>query len=91
LFEGLGNVLIESQAAGLPVVASADAIPKDTKITEIIEYVYLNDDISIWVDKCLKYLNFKRTDLSDIVKNKNYDAKTQAKRLQKKYEKIVLE
>lgn len=44
--EGLGMVAIEAQAAGLPVIAS-QAVPKETAVTTLIQYLSL--DVSLWL------------------------------------------
>lgn len=46
IFEGLGIVLIEAQAAGLPCIAS-DAVPKEANCGTVY-YVSLNDDKPVW-------------------------------------------
>lgn len=47
-FEGLGIVLIEAQCSGLPCVASADVIPQDAKITDLVEFIKLDDGSTEW-------------------------------------------
>lgn len=88
LFEGLGNVLIESQAAGLPVIASATGIPKETCITDIIQYVS-TDDVTEWIAQILRWSKIQRTDKSDEVIKANFDVKEQGKNLQLIYEELL--
>ena len=47
-WEGFGNVLIEAQSMGLPCIVS-DAVPKDTRITNNVYVVGLNDPIDNWI------------------------------------------
>lgn len=47
LFEGLGIVAIEAQAAGLPTICS-DQVPKQAAVTELCSYVSVND-LDGWV------------------------------------------
>lgn len=47
LFEGLGIVAIEAQAAGLPVFCS-EAIPKEAYVTEQIHQVSLGKGAEVW-------------------------------------------
>lgn len=51
--EGFGLVAIEAQANNLPVVAS-DTIPEETRATNLIKYLSLNDNVSDWCDSILK-------------------------------------
>lgn len=54
--EGFGLVAIEAQANNLPVVAS-DTIPEETRASELIQYLSLVDDTSIWTKKIMKSIN----------------------------------
>jgi len=53
LYEGLGIVLIEAQAAGLKCVVS-DRVPKDAIITSKIAMLSLDDHIDIWCNEILR-------------------------------------
>lgn len=54
LFEGLGIVAVEAQAAGLPVVCS-DVIPDEVTITTLVERLSLKESVEVWRDSLLKY------------------------------------
>lgn len=53
LYEGLGIVLIEAQISGLPCIVS-DVIPIESKVSDLITYLNLNDDNSTWTKKFKK-------------------------------------
>lgn len=50
-FEGLGLVLVEALSAALPCLA-ADTIPRETRLTDRIKYLSLNNP-SLWADEIL--------------------------------------
>ncbi len=56
-YEGLGLVAVEAQCAGLPVIAST-AVPEESRVTDRIHYLPLNDTGS-WVDairrECMQF------------------------------------
>lgn len=82
LYEGLGMVLIEAQAAGLPCICS-NRVPVETKVTQNIEYVDIDEPVSKWA---LKINNIEKTDrksediYNDIKKN-GYDINTETNKL----------
>ncbi len=53
-YEGLGIVLIEAQANGLPCIISADVIPDESDMKcGMVTRVSLNEDSSVWAQTCL--------------------------------------
>ena len=84
LFEGLGIVAIEAQAAGLPCIV-ADTIPQEAFVTDIIESLSLKVSPEIWANKILDYKNHKRRNTYHEIVNKGYDIKETVKWLEKFY------
>ena len=59
-YEGLGIVLIEAQAAGLKCFTSKNKVPKETNITNLINYVSLYKSNKYWSDLILSLKKYKR-------------------------------
>lgn len=90
LYEGLGIVAIEAQAAGLPTIVS-EHIPEEAYVTDLIEKEYLRSSPNIWAKKILKFAQgIERADTSKIIKEKGYDIKETAAMMQDFYIKIGL-
>ena len=82
-FEGLGIVLIEAQCSGLPCVASADVIPTDAKVTDLLRFVPLGDPAQ-WADAAVA-ASGRRVDRAAchaVLKASNYNVETEAGRLE---------
>ena len=84
LFEGLPLVGIEIQAAGLPSVI-ANTVTDEIKVTEIVEFMSLEEQPIDWAKKILSYRNFERTDMFGEILRSGYDEKIAAKELQNHY------
>jgi glycosyltransferase involved in cell wall biosynthesis len=92
-YEGLGLVLIEAQAAGLPCIFS-DAVPNEAEvITELTERLSLRDGARNWAKTVLKNANtklFKETETAlDIIKKTDFNIVISAQKLLDLYEKSV--
>ena len=83
VWEGLGIVAIESQAAGLPTLCS-DQVPIEAKVTDLCEFISLNNT-SLWVDSIIKCKGKKRLNTLDSIKNNGYDIHDNAEWLQDFY------
>lgn len=84
LYEGLGIVLIEAQAAGLKCIISEN-IPKDGVLTNDVTSISLNQSPAVWANEILKYQEYKRANNKEIIKKVNYDIKNNAKTLEHFY------
>ena len=84
LYEGLGIVLIEAQAAGLPCVVS-DTIPREAYLTDLITAEKLSSSVEKWAEKILKKRDFPRTDRRDEIAAHGFDITTEVVKLQEFY------
>ena len=89
LHEGLGIVLIEAQATGIPCVFT-DTVPKEANIlTNNNKILSLKDAPSIWADAIIDSKNNKILSTKEQIKKAGYDIKIEAKKLEKIYKEIV--
>lgn len=84
LYEGLGMVLIEAQISGLPCLVSSE-VPKDAKITNVLEFLNLNDNIDTWVNKAIDLSRIKRKQYLDKVNKAGYNIEIESKKLEEEY------
>jgi len=85
-FEGLGIVLVEAQASGLPCITSADVVPQEAKVCELIHYVPLSQSTEIWARTIFfEYTNnkFERIYGYDSIVPSNYNILHEAIHLEK--------
>lgn len=57
LYEGLGLVLIEAQATGMHCFASKGVVPKEAKVSDLLDYISIESDAKEWasqISKCNK-------------------------------------
>ena len=85
LYEGLGMVAIEAQAAGLPTIVS-DSIPEEAFITNLIKKINLSLSEEKWAEEILKYSSKgERNNMYEEICNKGYDINNTAKWLESFY------
>ena len=85
LYEGLGIVLIEAQASGLPCVVSS-TIPEEAILDKKnISIIMLEDSIDIWVNNIAKYSETSRKNNCHLLRKAGYDIKYAAKWLEEFY------
>ena len=85
LYEGLGVVLIEAQASGLPCIISKN-IPNEACISDLVEKVDITtSDLQRWCNIILNKKKYKRRDMKDVLYQSGYDVNLEIDRLQKFY------
>lgn len=84
LYEGLGIVLVEAQAAGLPCIIS-NTVPNDGIVTSNVTKINLNTNTKEWADKINNNRNFSRKNTFEEIKRNKFDIELNTKWLQKYY------
>lgn len=86
-YEGLGIVLVEAQCSGLPVFASADVIPTDAKVSDLLTFIPLNNNEDCWeatIEECVGNRRVRKSPVEEIRKA-GYDIRKEAKALEQYY------
>ena len=84
--EGLGLVLIEAQAAGLPCYTSEKVVPKEAKVSNLLTYISLEDGPKMWAEQIDKtWKKFKRETPEDAIAERGYSIVETAKQLERYY------
>lgn len=89
LFEGLGLVVIEAQAAGLSSIIS-DTVPNEAMITTLTHKMQLSANAEEWATEVLKYAEIReRKNMYETICNSGYDISANVKWLESYYSKLV--
>lgn len=92
LYEGLGIVLIEAQASGLPCMTSAKVVPIEAKVTDQLVYFSLDKTAKGWATEVLNHANeHVRQDRYQDILDKKYDINQIAKWLENFYLEVKFE
>ena len=84
VYEGLGIVLVEAQANGLPILA-ANTIPSEVKLTDNMKFLPI-DNVEVWCKEIENNnLLIRNNENYDIVLKSGYDIKDVSKFLQDTY------
>ena len=81
LHEGLPFALVEAQAAGVPCVVS-DTVSIEAKLTDLIHFLSLQDDVKIWAEKILEYREYQKVSKAEQLEEKGYSLETMKKNIQ---------
>ena len=85
-FEGLGIVLIEAQATGLKCFTSDKVVPAEAKVTDLLEFISLEESAKSWADEILRYKSgYVRKDTTQQIIDAGFEIKSAAKWLQEFY------
>lgn len=86
IYEGLGIVAIEAQAAGIPIVCS-DGLPDESNISPLFIKKSLDDTSKDWAKICIKASKNKlsHTDMKQYVINSGFDLDLTVKYIQNYY------
>ncbi|MEH7388535.1 glycosyltransferase family 1 protein [Bacillus sp. JJ1521] len=68
IYEGLGLVLLEAQASGLPCIVSEAIQPEADLELGLVTRLNLNDEAEVWAKKILELANKKETETEKIIK-----------------------
>lgn len=88
VYEGLGLVMIEAQASGLSCIKSTAVQAPD--ITGRVVSVSLNESDEIWAENIIKAKQYDRNNVDEDIRKAGYDIETEAKKLQKFYERNIV-
>jgi len=84
-YEGLGIVLIEAQAAALPVICSTE-VPQEAQVLPEMQYLSLQESPAVWADAAIRAAeNARRRDTSAEMRAGGFDIVTEAKKLEAFY------
>lgn len=84
-YEGFGIAILEAQAAGLRTFVS-DYIPREVKVTNLVQFVSLNKNARYWANKIIECnTNYNRKNTYILIEEVGYDLKSSATHIRNLY------
>ncbi|MGE4588691.1 MAG: glycosyltransferase [Acidaminococcaceae bacterium] len=88
MYEGLGIVAIEAQAAGVKCFVSTN-VPREVKITNLVRFISLDRGEAYWANCILKEKEYNRVDTSEQIRKSGYDIVIGTSLLNERYRSAV--
>lgn len=88
VFEGFGIVILEAEAAGLPVVMS-DIVPSDLDLTSLTHRMSLMDSPASWADKIMSITVSDRESYNAAISDTRYNIRESVKKFEEMYITLV--
>ena len=89
LHEGFSVAFVEAQTTDIKAIIS-DGVPQESiLIPENVTVIPLKNSAQQWAEKIAEIHNFERKNVADLIKEKGYDIKENAQKLEKKYKELI--
>ena len=89
LHEGFSVAFVEAQTTDIKAVIS-DGVPTESiLIPENVTVIPLKNSAQQWAEKIAEINNFERKNVATLIKEKGYDIKENAQKLEKKYKELI--
>ncbi len=89
LHEGFSVAFVEAQTTDIKAVIS-DGVPQESiLIPENVTVIPLKNSAQQWAEKIAEINNFERKNVATLIKEKGYDIRENAQKLEKKYKELI--